>query len=138
MQFVELKGSVFKKFDKSNLFQVACSDVRERFHLFILLLVVVIQTMKEYGFREGNIWKSISNIESDKKQEFEHLIDETSFMKDVKSLQDLQKVIKTNQFWADAWAVSTIERIYNVKFIILSKKHFLENEIDNVMQCGVK
>jgi len=34
---VELKGSVFKKFDKSNLFQVACSDVRERFHLFILL-----------------------------------------------------------------------------------------------------
>ena len=75
-------------------------------------------------------------IESDKKQEFEHLIDETSFMKDVKSLQDLQKVIKTNQFWADAWAVSTIERIYNVKFIILSKKHFLENEIDNVMQCG--
>jgi len=31
--FVELKGSVFKKFDKNNLFQVACSDVRERFHL---------------------------------------------------------------------------------------------------------
>ncbi|VVC32138.1 Tapt1 family [Cinara cedri] len=46
--FVELKGSVFKKFDKTNLFQLACSDVRERFHLFILLLIVVVQTMKEY------------------------------------------------------------------------------------------
>jgi hypothetical protein len=52
-QFVELKGSVFKKFDKNNLFQVSCSDVRERFHLFALLFIVVVQTMKEYGWREG-------------------------------------------------------------------------------------
>lgn len=48
-----MKGSVFKKFDKNNLFQVSCSDVRERFHLFALLFVVVIQTMKEYGWKEG-------------------------------------------------------------------------------------
>ena len=54
-QFVELKGSVFKKFDKNNLFQVSCSDVRERFHLFALLFVVVVQTMKEYGWREGEL-----------------------------------------------------------------------------------
>ena len=72
--FVELKGSVFKKFDKNNLFQVrreltdiypltnsdtlevSCSDVRERFHLFALLFVVVVQTMKEYGWREESFW----------------------------------------------------------------------------------
>uniref|UniRef100_T1H3U6 Uncharacterized protein n=1 Tax=Megaselia scalaris TaxID=36166 RepID=T1H3U6_MEGSC len=41
--FVELKGSVFKKFDKNNLFQLTCSDVRERFHLSVLLFIVVIQ-----------------------------------------------------------------------------------------------
>lgn len=46
--FVELKGSVFKKFDKNNLFQLTCSDVRERVHLSVLLFVVVIQTMKEF------------------------------------------------------------------------------------------
>ncbi|XP_012259738.2 protein TAPT1 homolog [Athalia rosae] len=49
--FVELKGSVFKKFDKTNLFQVSCSDVRERFHLAVLLLAVCLQTMKEYAWR---------------------------------------------------------------------------------------
>jgi hypothetical protein len=68
--FVELKGSVFKKFDRNNLFQVrrppaqctvytmqvSCSDVRERFHLFALLFVVVVQTMKEYGWREDSFW----------------------------------------------------------------------------------
>ena len=62
LQFVELKGSVFKKFDKNNLFQVSCSDVRERFHLFALLFLVVVQTMKEYGWREG---KSNNNLKTE-------------------------------------------------------------------------
>ncbi|XP_050543590.1 protein TAPT1 homolog [Daktulosphaira vitifoliae] len=55
--FVELKGSVFKKFDKTNLFQLSCSDVRERFHLFLLLLVVVVQTMKEYQWTSEYFWE---------------------------------------------------------------------------------
>ncbi|XP_060801409.1 protein TAPT1 homolog [Amyelois transitella] len=54
--FVELKGSVFKKFDKNNLFQVSCSDVRERLHLSVLLFIVVLQTMKEYVWREERFW----------------------------------------------------------------------------------
>ncbi|KAJ8961994.1 hypothetical protein NQ314_005776 [Rhamnusium bicolor] len=54
--FVELKGSVFKKFDKNNLFQVSCSDVRERFHLFILLFIVILQTMREYSWKTERFW----------------------------------------------------------------------------------
>ncbi|CAG4930907.1 unnamed protein product [Colias eurytheme] len=54
--FVELKGSVFKKFDKNNLFQVSCSDVRERLHLSVLLFIVVLQTMKEYVWKEERFW----------------------------------------------------------------------------------
>lgn len=53
--FVELKGSVFKKFDKNNLFQLTCSDVRERFHLFILLCIVIIQTMKEFNWASDQL-----------------------------------------------------------------------------------
>ena len=52
-QFIELKSSVFKKFDKNNLFQLSCADVRERFHLIVLLLVVAVQTMREYSWKEG-------------------------------------------------------------------------------------
>ena len=55
LQFVELKGSVFKKFDKNNLFQLSCSDVRERFHLTMLLLAVSFQTMKEYAWRSDRL-----------------------------------------------------------------------------------
>ena len=39
---------------------MSCSDVRERFHLFALLFVVVVQTMKEYGWREESFWTLVS------------------------------------------------------------------------------
>ncbi|XP_055608496.1 protein TAPT1 homolog [Uranotaenia lowii] len=57
--FVELKGSVFKKFDKNNLFQLSCSDVRERFHLTILMLIVLIQTMKEFSWKADQFFVMI-------------------------------------------------------------------------------
>ncbi|KAF7489230.1 Transmembrane anterior posterior transformation protein 1 -like protein [Sarcoptes scabiei] len=54
--FVELKSMVFKKFEKNNLFHMSCSDVRERFHYIILLLIVIIQTMKEYNWSDRQFW----------------------------------------------------------------------------------
>lgn len=45
--FIEIKGSVFKKFEKNNLFQVTCADVRERFHLFWLLYIVLIRNLSQ-------------------------------------------------------------------------------------------
>lgn len=50
--FVELKGMVFKKFEKNNLFHMSCSDVRERHHLLILIVIVMMQTLKEYNWDE--------------------------------------------------------------------------------------
>jgi hypothetical protein len=38
-QFVEIKQSVFKKFEKENLFQVSCSDVVERVQVGWLVLI---------------------------------------------------------------------------------------------------
>jgi len=49
-QFTEIKSSVFKRFEKSNLFQMSCSDARERFHYFILILVVCLRNLTEYGW----------------------------------------------------------------------------------------
>eukprot|EP00041_Stephanoeca_diplocostata_P024189 m.606649 g.606649 ORF g.606649 m.606649 type:complete len:541 (+) comp22473_c1_seq3:190-1812(+) len=47
-QFVELKGSVFKRSGPGNLFQICCSDVRERFHFFCLLLLVFVRNMNAF------------------------------------------------------------------------------------------
>ena len=44
--FMELKASVFKKFEAENLFQVACSDAVERFQLGLFLLLIGVQELR--------------------------------------------------------------------------------------------
>ncbi len=85
--------------------------------------------------------KAKTNVEaisktSDKSREIKDIIEDFEFMKDIKTIDDLKTVIKTSKYWADAWAISTLERLYNVKFIILAKDYFVKGEIDNVLQCG--
>ncbi|KAF7514607.1 hypothetical protein G7054_g15166 [Neopestalotiopsis clavispora] len=48
-QFVEIKGSVFKKIEKENLFQLTCSDVVERFQLWIILVIIGLRNIVEVG-----------------------------------------------------------------------------------------
>ncbi|KJE02403.1 hypothetical protein I311_03800 [Cryptococcus gattii NT-10] len=51
-QFVEIKGSVFKKFEKENLFQIMCADIVERFQLSLMLAVIAIRNMIEMSGSE--------------------------------------------------------------------------------------
>ncbi|KAG6241429.1 hypothetical protein E4U25_006268 [Claviceps purpurea] len=48
-QFVEIKSTVFKRFDKDNLFQLTCADIVERFHLWIMLLIIGMRNIVEVG-----------------------------------------------------------------------------------------
>ncbi|KAL3863661.1 hypothetical protein ACJMK2_005409, partial [Sinanodonta woodiana] len=48
--FVEIKSNLFRKVDTKNLYQISCSDVKERFHYIILLLVVFIRNMSEVNW----------------------------------------------------------------------------------------
>lgn len=51
-QFVEIKGCVFKKFEKDNLFQITCADVVERFTLSLMLVVVAFRNLIELSGSE--------------------------------------------------------------------------------------
>ncbi|KAF2130468.1 DUF747-domain-containing protein [Dothidotthia symphoricarpi CBS 119687] len=48
-QFVEIKSTVFKKFEKENLFQITCADVVERFQLWLMLLIIAMRNVVEVG-----------------------------------------------------------------------------------------
>uniref|UniRef100_A0A674CJN7 Transmembrane anterior posterior transformation 1b n=1 Tax=Salmo trutta TaxID=8032 RepID=A0A674CJN7_SALTR len=53
--FVEIKGSVFKKFEKNNLFQMSNSDIKERFTNYVLLLIVCLRNMEQFSWNPGNL-----------------------------------------------------------------------------------
>ncbi|XP_067374078.1 transmembrane anterior posterior transformation protein 1 homolog isoform X3 [Channa argus] len=54
--FVEIKGSVFKKFEKNNLFQMSNSDIKERFTSYILLLIVCLRNMEQFSWNPDHLW----------------------------------------------------------------------------------
>ncbi|KOS22090.1 Protein TAPT1 -like protein [Escovopsis weberi] len=48
-QFVEIKSTVFKRFERDNLFQLTCADIVERFHLWVMLLIIAMRNIVEVG-----------------------------------------------------------------------------------------
>ncbi|CRK31810.1 hypothetical protein BN1723_014548, partial [Verticillium longisporum] len=48
-QFVEVKSTVFKRFEKDNLFQLTCADITERFQLWLMLFIIGMRNVVEVG-----------------------------------------------------------------------------------------
>lgn len=64
-------------------------------------------------------------------------IKDVIFMKGISNLQQMQQYILTNNFWADNWAISSLEGILNVKLILLSTAEYTETEASTqIIQCG--
>ena len=53
-------------------------------------------------------------------------------MKNVKTLSDFKNLINSCDFWAETWAISTLERILNIKLIILSSQQYNHGDKNNV------
>ena len=64
------------------------------------------------------------------------ILKEYKFMKGVDNIDKFKKLVKHCDFWADTWAISSLERILNFKFIILSSESYKSGDTKNVLQCG--
>jgi len=70
------------------------------------------------------------------KQVTAEILKEYKFMKGVDTLEKFKSKIRKCEFWADTWAISTLERILNIKLIILSSEAYKHGDIKNVLNCG--
>lgn len=64
------------------------------------------------------------------------MLKEFKIMKGVETLEAFKSKITKCDFWADTWAISTLERILNIKFIVLSSELYRGGDLKNVLQCG--
>lgn len=95
---------------------------------------------------DRNEKKMVSNEAKSVKEQHDRLVEEKKvtaeilkeykFMKGVDSLEAFKSKIRKCEFWADTWAVSTLERILNIKFIIMSSDIYKNGDLKNVLQCG--
>jgi predicted NAD-dependent protein-ADP-ribosyltransferase YbiA (DUF1768 family) len=95
---------------------------------------------------DRNEQKMISNEAKVVKAEHDRLVEEKKvsaqilkeykFMKGVETLDAFKNKIRKCEFWADTWSISTLERILNIKFIIMSSELYKAGDTKNVLQCG--
>jgi predicted NAD-dependent protein-ADP-ribosyltransferase YbiA (DUF1768 family) len=87
------------------------------------------------------------NTAKEVKEEFEQLkneilitkriLQEYKFMDKTMTVEKLRSQMNTSNFWSEtSWIVATLERILNIKLIILSSESYKTKDYDNVLQCG--
>ena len=84
---------------------------------------------------EGQHIKQIYELLKKENQLSKELLNEFKIMKNIKSLAEFKEKITTCEFWADDWAINTLERILNIKFIMLSSTRYSEKNYASVLQC---
>jgi len=64
------------------------------------------------------------------------MIDEFEHMEQITDLEKFREFIKSRSYWADTWAISTVEKLLNIKMIILSEEAYGSGDLDSVLKCG--
>jgi len=60
-------------------------------------------------------------------------------MGDLSTIDTFEKYkdyLQTPQYWADSWAISTLEKVLNMKMIIFSELQYREDALHSVLNCG--
>lgn len=64
------------------------------------------------------------------------LMNDYMHMQDIQTVEQLRDYVMTSQYWADEWAISTIERLLNIKMILLDETAYKNEDSDSVLLCG--
>ena len=95
------------------------------------------KTEHETMIKEGKDIKSqIKQLKEENRENTQFVNYYFGFMKSLDSLDKFKNYIKTSSYWADTWAISTLERLLNIKLVIFSEEAYKEGSNDNVLNCG--
>lgn len=57
-------------------------------------------------------------------------------LSDITTFDQYKAFVQSTRYWADSWAISTLEKALNVKMIIFSELDYNEEAVHSVLNCG--
>jgi len=89
----------------------------------------ILERGKELAKESKEIQKEKSTVEQEQNTY-------VGYMRNIKTIDQYREYVQTPSFWADAWAISTIERLLNIKVIIMSEMAYNDKAMHSVLNCG--
>jgi predicted NAD-dependent protein-ADP-ribosyltransferase YbiA (DUF1768 family) len=129
-QYDMYNASLIKDTQKIKELEAQYLQLKQRFS------EVIDRNEKKMVANEAKVVKEEHDRLVEEKKVTAEILKEYKFMKGVDSLDAFKSKIKKCEFWADTWAISTLERILNIKFIIMSSDLYKNGDMKNVLQCG--
>lgn len=83
----------------------------------------------------GALKEKYNTLKSEKIQIQQNIDDFVGYMNEIHSIDQFRDYIRTSKFWADTWALSTLERILKMKIIVLSSTAYEQGDYDGVLLC---
>jgi len=89
--------------------------------------------------KEAELLKSNYETLQKEKGQIEQVMEQGGYsdVAEIDTLEKFRVFITKSNFWADEFAISIMERILQVKFIILSERAYLDGAPDAIMSCGL-
>ena len=129
-QYDMYNQSLIEETNKIKELEIEYSKIKEKFNN------TLDRNEKKFFAEESKKVKALHDKMVEEKKITMQIMGEYKFMKGIDMLDKFKKKIRSCEFWAETWAISTLERILNIKFIILSSEAYKSDDIKNVMQCG--
>ena len=129
-QYDMYNQNIIEETNKIKELAIEYTKIRERFNN------TLDRNEKKFFSEEAKKVKEVHDKMIGDKKISVQIMREFKFMKGIDTLDKFKKKIRTCEFWAETWAISTLERILNIKFIILSSESYKSEDIKNVLQCG--
>ena len=124
------KLTIVEETNQIKQYEIEYKSVRESF-----ANVIDMHEKKLLSSTATEIKKLHDRLIQDKKMT-KKMLDEFKFMEGIDTLEKLKKKIKHCSFWAETWAISTLERVLNIKTINLSSEAYRTGDLTNVLNCG--
>jgi hypothetical protein len=100
-------------------------------------LMTEIQTLKKQSGKQKEIDEKIIEYQQTQSENNNArlLFGDFKWMKGADNLSDFKEKLETCYFWAETWAINTLESYLNIKMIILSSSNYANKDLDNVLLC---